>query len=81
MPIFRAKQRKNLPFVAAHTYMAYVREYPPEIYKAVWHIFGLKNTSYNPLTYTVEGPGSSHQRAPSGREKGDRNWSRPPREM
>ena len=35
MPIFRAKQRKTIPFGAAHTYMAYVREYPPEIYKAV----------------------------------------------
>ena len=29
IPIFRPKRPKTLPVGAAHTYMAYIREYPP----------------------------------------------------
>ena len=29
IPVFKPKRPKTLPFGTAHTYMAYIREYPP----------------------------------------------------
>ena len=50
IPVFRPKRCKTLPFGAAHTYMGYLREYPPPgLYRNKWYFGkGSKALAANP---------------------------------